>query len=44
MGKAEAVHIYDGVLVIKMNEILPFTATWMDQELLIVSDMSDKKC
>jgi len=39
MGKAEAVHIHDGVLVIKMNEILPFTATW----LLTVSDMSDTK-
>ena len=43
MGKAEAVHIHDGVLVIKMNEILPFTATWVGQELLTVSDMSDTK-
>ena len=27
----------------KMSEILPFAATWMDQEILIVSDVSQTK-
>ena len=28
---------------IKMNEILPFVATWMDLEIIILSEVSQKK-
>ena len=35
------VHIYDGtVLSHKMNEIMPFAATWMDLEMIILSEVS----
>ena len=27
---------------IKKNVIIPFTATWMDLEIIILSEMSDK--
>ena len=28
---------------IKKNEIMPFTATWMDQETFILSELSDRE-
>ena len=28
---------------IKKNEIMPFTATWMDLEIIIVSEVSQKE-
>ena len=28
---------------IKMNEILPFAATWMDLEIIILSELSQKE-
>ena len=28
---------------IKKNEIMPFTARWMDQEIIILSEMSQKE-
>ena len=30
-------------LAIKKNEIMPFAATWMDQEVIILSEMSQRK-
>ena len=34
------VHTYNGILAIKKNEILPFAATWMDLEIIILSEVS----
>ena len=30
MDKEDVLHIYNGVLAIEKNEILPFVTTWMD--------------
>ena len=35
------VHIYDGILLShkKKNDIMPFAATWMDLEIIILSEI-----
>ena len=38
--KEDVVHIYDGILAIKKKEIMPFAATWMDLEIIILSEIS----
>ena len=43
MDKEDVVHIYNGILTIKKNEIMPFAATWMDLEILILSEVSQTK-
>ena len=48
MGKDVAyIHIMDithnGILAIKMNEIIPFAATWMDIQIVILSEVSQRK-
>ena len=38
------VHIYNGILLShKKNEIMPFVATWMDLEIIILSEASQRK-
>ena len=49
MNDQEAVvYVYKGILAIRNNEILPFTATWMDLEGIMLSEISqtekDKYC
>ena len=44
MDKEDVVHIYDGILFRhKKNEIMPFAATWMDLEIIILSEVSQRK-
>ena len=43
IDKDDVVHIYDGILAIKKNEILLFAATWMYLEIIILSEVSQRK-
>ena len=43
MDKEDVVHIYTKYYsAIKKNEIMPFAATWMDLEIIILSEVSQK--
>ena len=37
------VHIYNGILLRNKNRLMPFLATWMDLETLILSEVSQKE-
>ena len=49
MDKEDVVYIYNGILytmeysAIKKNEIMPFAATWMDLEIIILSEVRKRK-
>ena len=43
LDSEEVVYIHNGILLShKKNDIMPFTATWMELETLILSEMSQK--
>ena len=44
MDKEEVVHTRNGILIRhKKNEIMTFAATWMDREMIILSEVNQKK-
>ena len=44
MNKEDAVHIHNGILLShKKNEIMPFATTWMDLEMIILSEVNQTK-
>ena len=44
MDKEDVVHIYNEYYsAIKKNDIMPFAATWMELETLILSEISQKE-
>ena len=43
IGKEDVVHIYNGMLLSHNSEIMPFATTWMDLEIIILSEVSQIK-
>ena len=40
MDKEDGVYKYNGILLSRKSEILPFAETWMDLEMIIPSEVS----
>ena len=44
VGEEDVAHTYNGILpAIIKNEIMPFGATWVDLETLILSEVRERK-
>ena len=41
--KEDVVHIYNGIFLSHKKELMPFAATWMDLEIIILSEVSQRK-
>ena len=40
LSKEAVVHIYNGILAIRRDEILPYATTWMDLEIIMLNEIS----
>ena len=41
MDKEDVIHIYNGILLShKKNEMMPFAATWLQLEMIILSEVN----
>ena len=40
MYKEDVVHTHNGIYVTENNEIMPFEATWMTLEIIILSEIN----
>ena len=44
MDKEDVVHIYNGILLShKENKVMPVAATWMQTEVIVLSEVSQKE-
>ena len=44
IGSEEVIYIHNGILLThKNNDIMPFAATWMELDTLILSEVSQKE-
>ena len=43
VDKEDVMDTYDGILLSHKNEVLPFAATWMDLEIIILSEGDQKE-
>ena len=45
MDKKDVVYMYNGILLghKKKNKIIPFAATWMDPEIIILSEVRQRQ-
>ena len=43
MDKGDVVHIYNEMLLRNKSEEMPFAATWMDLESIILSEIRERK-
>ena len=37
------IYVYNGILAVKKNEIMPFAGAWMDLEIIILREVSQKE-
>ena len=40
MDREDVVHVYDGILLNHKKETVPLAATWMDLEIITLSEVS----
>ena len=43
MDKEDVLQIYNGILAIKKNKIMPSAATWVDLKIITLSEVSQRK-